>query len=69
MFLIYEYMEKGSLFYDLRDGVEALEMDGTKRIENIKGLAHALCSLHHDCSPPIVDGDISSNDVLIKLEL
>ncbi|KAK8571813.1 hypothetical protein V6N12_027886 [Hibiscus sabdariffa] len=66
MFLIYEYMEKGSLFYNLRDEVEALEMDWTKRIEIIKGMAHALCYLHHDCSPPIVHRDISSNNVLLN---
>ncbi|KAK8571840.1 hypothetical protein V6N12_027910 [Hibiscus sabdariffa] len=66
MFLIYEYMEKGSLFYNLRDEVEAMEMDWTKRIEIIKGMAHALCYLHHDCSPPIVHRDISSNNVLLN---
>ncbi|KAK8571834.1 hypothetical protein V6N12_027905 [Hibiscus sabdariffa] len=66
MFLIYEYMEKGSLFYNLRDEVEAVEMDWTKRIEIIKGMAHALCYLHHDCSPPIVHRDISSNNVLLN---
>ncbi|XP_039071154.1 MDIS1-interacting receptor like kinase 2-like isoform X2 [Hibiscus syriacus] len=66
MFLIYEYMEKGSLFYNLRDEVEAVEMDWTKRIEIIKGMAHALCYLHHDCTPPIVHRDISSNNVLLN---
>ncbi|GMI64118.1 MDIS1-INTERACTING RECEPTOR LIKE KINASE2 [Hibiscus trionum] len=66
MFLIYEYMEKGSLFYNLRDEVEAVEMDWTKRIEIIKGMAHALCYLHHDCIPPIVHRDISSNNVLLN---
>ncbi|KAK8548569.1 hypothetical protein V6N12_061481 [Hibiscus sabdariffa] len=66
MFLIYEYMEKGSLFYNLRDEVEAIEMDWTKRIEIIKGMAHALCYLHHDCSPPVVHRDISSNNVLLN---
>ncbi|KAK8548566.1 hypothetical protein V6N12_061478 [Hibiscus sabdariffa] len=66
MFLIFEYMEKGSLFYNLRDEMEALEMDWTRRIEIIKGMAHALCYLHHDCSPPIVHRDISSNNVLLN---
>ncbi|XP_039071167.1 probable leucine-rich repeat receptor-like protein kinase At1g35710 isoform X2 [Hibiscus syriacus] len=66
MFLIYEYMEKGSLFYNLRDEVEAVEMDWTKRIEIIKGMAHVLSYLHHDCTPPIVHRDISSNNVLLN---
>ncbi|KAB2011421.1 hypothetical protein ES319_D09G019100v1 [Gossypium barbadense] len=66
MFLIYEYMEKGSLFCNLRDKVEAVEMDWTKRVEIIKGIAHALSYLHYDCSPPIVHRDISSNNVLLN---
>ncbi|KAG4182013.1 hypothetical protein ERO13_A09G017950v2, partial [Gossypium hirsutum] len=66
MFLIYEYMEKGSLFCNLRDEVEAVEMDWTKRVEIIKGIAHALSYLHNDCSPPIVHRDISSNNVLLN---
>ncbi|TYI63462.1 hypothetical protein E1A91_D09G019800v1 [Gossypium mustelinum] len=66
MFLIYEYMENGSLFCNLRDEVEAVEMDWTKRVEIIKGIAHALSYLHYDCSPPIVHRDISSNNVLLN---
>ncbi|KAB2011434.1 hypothetical protein ES319_D09G020300v1 [Gossypium barbadense] len=58
MFLIYEYMEKGSLFCNLRDEVNAVEMDWTRRVEIIKGIAHALSYLHHDCCPPIVHRDI-----------
>ncbi|KAH1092139.1 hypothetical protein J1N35_019396 [Gossypium stocksii] len=66
MFLIYEYMEKGSLFCNLRDEVDAAEMDWMKRVEIIKGIAHALSYLHHDCYPPIVHRDISSNNVLLN---
>nr|KJB33585.1 hypothetical protein B456_006G020000 [Gossypium raimondii] len=66
MFLIYEYMEKGSLFCNLRDEVEAVELDWTKRVEIIKGIAHALSYLHYDCCPPIVHRDISSNNVLLN---
>ncbi|TYI63465.1 hypothetical protein E1A91_D09G020100v1 [Gossypium mustelinum] len=69
MFLIYEYMEKGSLFCNLRDEVNAVEMDWTKRLEIIKGIAHALSYLHHDCCPPIVHRDISSNNVLLNSSL
>ncbi|XVF16602.1 hypothetical protein REPUB_Repub10bG0046000 [Reevesia pubescens] len=66
MFLIYEYMEKGSLFCNLRDDVEVVELDWAKRVEIIKGIAHALSYLHHDCSPPIVHRDISSNNILLN---
>ncbi|KAB2064438.1 hypothetical protein ES319_A09G019000v1 [Gossypium barbadense] len=66
IFFIYEYMEKGSLFCNLRDEVEAVEMDWKKRVEIIKGIAHALSYLHYDCSPPIVHRDISSNNVLLN---
>ena len=31
----------------------------------IKGIAHALSYMHHDCSPPIVHRDISSNNILL----
>ena len=34
----------------------------------IKGVASALCYMHHDCSPPIVHRDILSKNVLSDLE-
>ncbi|KAK8278151.1 hypothetical protein V6Z12_D09G022400 [Gossypium hirsutum] len=54
------------LFCNLRDEVNAVDMDWTKRVEIIKGIAHALSYLHHDCCPPIVHRDISSNNVLLN---
>ncbi|KAF5933567.1 hypothetical protein HYC85_029738 [Camellia sinensis] len=54
MFLVYEYMERGSLFYALRTDVEAVELGWTRRVTFIKAIAHALSYLHHDCTPPIV---------------
>ncbi|KAB2011444.1 hypothetical protein ES319_D09G021100v1 [Gossypium barbadense] len=69
MFLIYEYMEKGSLFYALSIDEEAVELDWTKRVNIVKGVAHALSYMHHDCNPPIVHRDISSNNILLDSEL
>ncbi|GKV08694.1 hypothetical protein SLEP1_g20292 [Rubroshorea leprosula] len=69
MFLIYEYMERGSLFYILRDNVEAMELDWIKRVNVIKNIAHALYYLHHDCIPPILHRDISSNNILLNSKL
>ena len=42
MFLVYEYMERGSLFCVLRNDVEAMELDWTKRVNIIKSIAHAI---------------------------
>ncbi|GKV08703.1 hypothetical protein SLEP1_g20300 [Rubroshorea leprosula] len=69
MFLIYEYMERGSLFCVLRDNVEAAELDWLKRVNVIKNIAHALYYLHHDCIPPILHRDISSNNILLNSKL
>ncbi|KAK2972403.1 hypothetical protein RJ640_010840 [Escallonia rubra] len=69
MFLVYEYMERGSLFCVLRDDVEALELDWGKRVNIVKSIAHALCYMHHDCTPPILHRDISSNNILLNSKL
>ncbi|KAL3746273.1 hypothetical protein ACJRO7_015262 [Eucalyptus globulus] len=65
MFLVYEYMERGSLFCALRDDVEAVELDWSKRLNILWDMAHALSYLHHDCTRPIVHRDISTNNILL----
>ncbi|KAF5475689.1 hypothetical protein F2P56_007467, partial [Juglans regia] len=67
-FLIYEYMERGSLFCVLRNVDEAMELDWSKRVNIIKGTAHALSYMHHECIPAIVHRDISSNNILLNSE-
>jgi len=67
-FLVYEFVERGSLRKVLNDGEQAGKMDWDKRINLIKGVANALSYMHHDCSPPIIHRDISSNNVLLDSE-
>jgi tRNA A-37 threonylcarbamoyl transferase component Bud32 len=67
-FLVYEFMEKGSLEMILKDDDEAIAFDWYKRANAIKDVANALCYMHHDCSPPIVHRDISSKNILLDLE-
>ncbi|KAJ7949525.1 putative Receptor protein kinase [Quillaja saponaria] len=64
-FLVYEFMERGSLADMLRSDKEAIELDWPKRAEIVKGVAQALSYLHHDCVPPIIHRDISSKNVLM----
>ncbi|MBA0745984.1 hypothetical protein Gogos_008540 [Gossypium gossypioides] len=67
-FLVYKYLEKGSLATILSNEEAGKELDWDKRVNIIKGVAHALSYLHHDCSPPIVHRDLTSNNVLLDLE-
>ncbi|KAL0366618.1 UNVERIFIED_CONTAM: MDIS1-interacting receptor like kinase [Sesamum radiatum] len=69
MFLIYDYMQRGSLFCVLRDEKEAVELDWMKRVNVVKGVAHALSYMHHDCDPPILHRDVSSNNILLDSKL
>ncbi|EYU22098.1 hypothetical protein MIMGU_mgv1a022059mg, partial [Erythranthe guttata] len=64
MFLIYEYMQRGSLFCVLRDSDEAVELNWAKRVNIVEGIARALSYMHHDCSPPILHRDISTSNTL-----
>ncbi|KAI3897510.1 hypothetical protein MKW92_032858, partial [Papaver armeniacum] len=67
-FLIYEFVERGSLKKILCYGEQAVEFDWIKRLRFIMGTANALAYMHHDCIPAIVHRDISSNNVLLDLE-
>ncbi|XP_058094834.1 MDIS1-interacting receptor like kinase 2-like [Magnolia sinica] len=68
-FLVYEYMERGSLASILSNDRGAAELEWTLRVKVIKGVAHALSYMHHDCTQPIVHRDLSSNNVLLNSEL
>ncbi|XP_057456978.1 MDIS1-interacting receptor like kinase 2-like [Lotus japonicus] len=68
-FLVYEYMGRGNLCDMLRNDKEALELDWHKRVDVVKGVANALSYMHHDCVPPLIHRDISSNNVLLSFDL
>ncbi|XP_077225334.1 uncharacterized protein LOC143858559 [Tasmannia lanceolata] len=68
MFLVYEYVERGNLTNILSSEEGAMELDWVKRVNIIKAVAHSLSYMHHDCIPPIVHRDISSNNVLLDSE-
>ncbi|KAG6601689.1 putative leucine-rich repeat receptor-like protein kinase, partial [Cucurbita argyrosperma subsp. sororia] len=65
MFLIYEYMESGSLFWVLSNDTEAEELKWNKRLNVINRVAQALSYLHHDCNMPIIHRDVTTNNILL----
>ncbi|PSS17398.1 MDIS1-interacting receptor like kinase [Actinidia chinensis var. chinensis] len=67
-FLVYEYLEKGSLATILSRDEEAQHLDWPKRVKIIKGVGLALSYMHHNCTPPIVHRNISSSNILIDEE-
>ncbi|PPD71105.1 hypothetical protein GOBAR_DD32016 [Gossypium barbadense] len=58
MFLIYEYMSRGSLFCVLENDIETVGLDWIKRVKIIKDTSCVLSYLHHDY--------ISSNNILLN---
>ncbi|CAH1441111.1 unnamed protein product [Lactuca virosa] len=64
-FLIYEYLEKGSLGSILRSDVLVKELDWLKRVNIVKAVANGLAYMHHNCSPPIIHRDISIANILL----
>ncbi|KAB1222516.1 hypothetical protein CJ030_MR2G024886 [Morella rubra] len=64
-FLVYKYLEMGSLATILENEEAAKELDWSKRLNIIKGVASALSYMHHNCSPPIIHRDIKSSNILL----
>ena len=67
-FLVYEFMERGSLGSILGNEEEVIQLDWRMRVNVFKGMAKALSYMHHGCSPPVIHRDISSNNVLLDFE-
>ncbi|CAL9752373.1 unnamed protein product [Musa acuminata subsp. burmannicoides] len=58
---------RGSLGSVLRSETAA-ELDWVKRVSIVKDVACALSYMHHECTPPIVHRDITSNNILLDSE-
>jgi Leucine-rich repeat (LRR) protein/tRNA A-37 threonylcarbamoyl transferase component Bud32 len=69
MFLVYEYMKRGSLFSILNNDVEAMELDWSKRVNIIRGTANSLSYMHYEYIPAIVHRDITSINILLNNKL
>ncbi|GMP35855.1 hypothetical protein CsSME_00008154 [Camellia sinensis var. sinensis] len=67
-FLVYEFLEGGSLGKVLSTDDDIVVFDWIKRVNTVKGVANALSYMHHDCFQPIIHRDISSKNVLFDLE-
>ncbi|XP_060671372.1 MDIS1-interacting receptor like kinase 2-like [Ziziphus jujuba] len=67
-YLVYEFMDGGSLTKILSNEVSAAEFEWTKRINVVKGLANAILYMHHECCPAISHRDISTKNVLLDDE-
>ncbi|XP_031396000.1 MDIS1-interacting receptor like kinase 2-like isoform X2 [Punica granatum] len=67
-FLVYEYLEGGSLENLLSDHETAARFGWLERRNVARGVADALCYMHHDCSPPIIHRDVSSKNILLDVE-
>ncbi|XP_037473929.1 MDIS1-interacting receptor like kinase 2-like [Triticum dicoccoides] len=64
-FLVYDYIQQGSLHGILENQELAKELDWKKRIALATDVAQAISYLHHECSPPIIHRDITSNNILL----
>ncbi|KAI8551074.1 hypothetical protein RHMOL_Rhmol06G0156600 [Rhododendron molle] len=62
-FLVYEFLQGGSLGNVLCSEEQAVEFDWIKRVNVVKLVADALSYMHHGCSPPIIHRDISNEEI------
>ncbi|XP_039162956.1 MDIS1-interacting receptor like kinase 2-like [Eucalyptus grandis] len=67
-FLVYEFLECGSLKNVLSDEERITTFDWNERVNVVKGVAYALSYMHHECSPPITHRNVSSKNILLDEE-
>ncbi|KAL2631412.1 hypothetical protein R1flu_016098 [Riccia fluitans] len=65
LFLLYDYMENGSLYDVLHGPLKKIKLDWNTRLNIALGAAQGLAYLHHDCDPRIVHRDIKSCNILL----
>ncbi|EOA12844.1 hypothetical protein CARUB_v10025811mg [Capsella rubella] len=71
-FLVYEFMENGSLgdvLHSKKEHSAVSSLDWTTRFSIAVGAAQGLAYLHHDSVPPIVHRDVKSNNILLDHEM
>eukprot|EP00261_Vitis_vinifera_P035165 XP_019076408.1 PREDICTED: probable leucine-rich repeat receptor-like protein kinase At1g35710 isoform X2 [Vitis vinifera] len=66
MYLVYNHIERGSLGKVLYGEQGKVDLGWATRVRIVRGVAHALAYLHHDCSPPIVHRDVTLNNILLE---
>ncbi|CAN6180523.1 unnamed protein product [Urochloa humidicola] len=67
-FLVYDYIERGNLHGILENEELAKELDWQKRLVIARDVAQAIYYLHHECTPPIIHRDITSNNILLDAD-
>ncbi|KAG8087507.1 hypothetical protein GUJ93_ZPchr0010g8231 [Zizania palustris] len=68
-FMLYVYMEQGSL-YDVLHGIQPPpSLDWSTRYNISLGTAHGLAYLHDDCRPAIIHRDIKPNNILLNKDM
>uniref|UniRef100_A0A0A9D1D1 non-specific serine/threonine protein kinase n=1 Tax=Arundo donax TaxID=35708 RepID=A0A0A9D1D1_ARUDO len=68
-FILYDFMEKGSL-HDVLHGIRpAPALDWCVRYDVALGTAHGLAYLHYDCCPAIIHRDIKPSNILLDKDM
>ncbi|CDP11087.1 unnamed protein product [Coffea canephora] len=68
IFLVYEFLEGGSLLHLLSNDEIAAMFNWIKRVNIVKDVANALSYMHQNCLPSIIHRDISSKNILLDSE-
>lgn len=68
-FIVYEYMQGGTLFEVLHQSKPHIALDWKVRYHIALGIAQGLSYLHHDCVPLIIHRYIKSSNILMDSEL
>jgi serine/threonine protein kinase len=68
-FILYDFMEKGSLNDVLHVVRPAQHLDWCVRYDIALGTAHGLAYLHDDCCPAIIHRDIKPSNILLDKDM